>query len=97
MKWVVILLVLYLQGCSGLPMMFAGVASLTVSETTGKSVTDNALSAVNDKDCKTLRMFSSDPICQENIPQVQQPASLNSVADMEKIFEERKMARQGMK
>ena len=48
-----------------------GIGSVAVSETTGKSVTDHAVSTVNNKDCRVGRAFRNQEMCQPNeIPQV---------------------------
>lgn len=65
MKVLCALLVSCLCGCAA-PMLLTGVSvgSLAVSETTGKSVTDHAVSAVNNKDCKVVRALQNQEMCQ---------------------------------
>ena len=41
-----------------------GIGSVAVSETTGKSVTDHAVSTVNNKDCRVGRAFRNQEMCQ---------------------------------
>ena len=55
-----------LSGCATpLVMTGVGIGSLAVSETTGKSVTDHTVSAVNGgKDCRVGRMFKDQAVCQ---------------------------------
>ena len=56
-----------LSGCAT-PLMLTGVGigSVAVSETTGKSITDHTVSAVNGgKDCRVGRMFKDQAVCQD--------------------------------
>jgi hypothetical protein len=39
------------------------ISSVVTTETTGKSVTDHAVSAYQDKDCKVLRGFKGEDVC----------------------------------
>lgn len=41
-----------------------GIGSVAVSETTGKSVTDHAVSTVNNQDCRVGRAFRNEEMCQ---------------------------------
>ena len=42
------------------------MGSVAVSETTGKSITDHTVSAVNSgKDCRVSRMFKDQAVCQD--------------------------------
>lgn len=64
--------VVFLSGCA-VPVVVSvatGVASVAVNETTGKTVTDHAVSAVNGTDCRVSRMGKED-ICQDPIPKFQ--------------------------
>jgi len=57
-----------LSGCVAAPLMLTGISvgSVAVSETTGKSVTDHTVSAVNGgKDCRVGRMFKDQAVCQD--------------------------------
>lgn len=57
-----------LSGCVAAPLVLTGlgVGSVAVSETTGKSLTDHTVSAVNGgKDCQISRMFKDQEICQD--------------------------------
>jgi predicted regulator of amino acid metabolism with ACT domain len=69
MKLLCALLVSCLCGCAT-PLMLTGVGigSVAVSEATGKSVTDHAVSTVNNKDCRVSRAFADKPVCQESGP-----------------------------
>lgn len=47
-------------------IMFAlSISSLVSTEATGKSVTDHAISAYQDRDCKLARSVKGEDICQE--------------------------------
>jgi hypothetical protein len=73
-KLISLLIFVLLSGCAATPLMLTGVGigSVAVSETTGKSVTDHAVSTVNNKDCRVGRAFRNQEMCQPNeIPQVQ--------------------------
>jgi hypothetical protein len=57
-----------LSGCVAAPVILTGVSvgSVAVSETTGKSITDHTVSAVNGgKDCRVGRMFKDQAVCQD--------------------------------
>jgi starvation-inducible outer membrane lipoprotein len=57
-----------LSGCVAAPVVLTGlgVGSVAVSETTGKSITDHTVSAVNGgKDCRVGRMFTDQAVCQD--------------------------------
>ena len=57
-----------LSGCVAAPVVLQifGVGSLAVSETTGKSITDHTVSAVNGgKDCRVVRIFRDQAVCQD--------------------------------
>jgi hypothetical protein len=68
MKILCALLASCLCGCAT-PLMLTGVSvgSVAVSETTGKSVTDHAVSAVNNEDCRVGRAFRQQQICQPKV------------------------------
>jgi hypothetical protein len=68
MRLLTIPLLLSLSGCVAAPVVLTGlgVGSVAVSETTGKSITDHTVSAVNGgKDCRVGRMFKDETVCQE--------------------------------
>jgi hypothetical protein len=46
--------------------MVTGAASVAVNETTGKTVTDHTVSAVNGRDCRVSRIGRED-ICQDKV------------------------------
>jgi hypothetical protein len=70
-KILLVSFLLSLSGCVAAPLVLTGVgaASVATNETTGKSITDHAVSTVRDKDCKVSRMFSNQSVCQDNIPE----------------------------
>ena len=57
-----------LSGCAT-PLMLTGVGigSVAVSEATGKSVTDHAVSTVHNKDCKVSRALRNQEMCQPKV------------------------------
>jgi len=69
-------------------MIGAGVTSVAVSETTGKSVTDHTLSAINNKDCKAIRLLKDQQVCQNpNMTMAQgNRATESSVQEIEEIY-----------
>ena len=71
-KFLAILPIVFLSGCA-VPVMVSmvtGAASVAVNETTGKTVTDHTVSAVNGQDCRVSRIGKED-ICQDVIPKFQ--------------------------
>ena len=65
-----VLTVSLLSGCA-LPVAVSiatGAASVAVNETTGKTLTDHTISAVNGKDCRVSRMGKED-VCHDEYPQ----------------------------
>jgi hypothetical protein len=67
-KLILLAVPILLSGCVVAPVVLTGlgVGSVAVSETTGKSITDHTVSAVNGgKDCKVSRMFKDETVCQE--------------------------------
>ena len=62
---------LLLSGCA-VPVavsMITGAASVAVNEATGKTVTDHTVSSVSGQDCRVLRAFKDQSVCQPNIPE----------------------------
>ena len=57
-----------LSGCAAAPLVVTGIGigSVAVSESTGKSVTDHAVSAVNNQDCRVGRVLKKEDVCQPN-------------------------------
>jgi hypothetical protein len=67
-KLIFLAIPIFLPGCVAAPLVLTGVSvgSVAVSETTGKSVTDHTVSAVNGgKDCRVARMFKDQAVCQD--------------------------------
>ena len=65
MKILYALSVSCLCGCAT-PLMLTGVGvgSVAVNETTGRTLTDHAVSAVNNQDCRVGRAFRNQEMCQ---------------------------------
>jgi len=57
-----------LSGCAAAPLVATGISigSVAVAESTGKSVTDHAVSAVNNQDCRVGRVLKKEDVCQPN-------------------------------
>jgi hypothetical protein len=57
-----------LCGCAS-PVLLTGmsIGSVAVSEATGKSVTDHAVSTVNNQDCKVGRALRNKEMCQPKV------------------------------
>ena len=71
-KFLAILPMVFLSGCA-VPVVVSmgiGAASVAVNETTGKTVTDHTVSAVNGKDCRVSRVGKED-ICQDPVSKIQ--------------------------
>jgi len=66
-KILTVLTVISLSGCVAAPLVITGVgvASVASNETTGKSITDHAVSTVRDQDCKIARVWNDQPVCQD--------------------------------
>jgi len=55
-----------LSGCAAAPVIVTGlgITSVAVTETTGRTATDHAVSAVAQQDCRVGRAFQDQPVCQ---------------------------------
>lgn len=71
------------------------VSSLVSTETTGRGITDHAISAANGKDCKLVRVVQNEKICQDEakgtvtvtaIPAKVSPMGTDSVTQANDIF-----------
>lgn len=101
MKRVLVLLALTVQGCAAPAMLTGfGIGSVAVSETTGKSVTDHMISVANNQDCRTVRYFKDQPVCQDEVIVINQPKpvvvakSTSSVDALEQAMAQRKGVKQ---
>jgi hypothetical protein len=58
-----------LSGCAA-PVLLTGlgIGSVAVTETTGKTLTDQTVSAINGQDCRVGRMFKDQAVCQDDTP-----------------------------
>ena len=68
-KILLVSFLLLLSGCVAAPLVITGVGmgSVAVSETTGKTISDHTISAVNSgKDCRISRMFKDEAVCQDD-------------------------------
>ena len=69
MRLLAIFSVVLLSGCAVTPVVLTGIGlgSLAVNETTGRTVTDHAVSAVNGgQDCRVGRALKNEDICQDD-------------------------------
>ena len=89
--WKYLIITLMLSGCTTPVMLGAGVASIAVSETTGKSVTDHTLSAINDRDCRMARALKDQQVCQNANSTLAQGNRVteSSVAEIEEVYRKR--------
>ena len=55
-----------LSGCAAAPVLITGmgIGSVAINETTGRTVSDHAVSAVRDQDCRLGRAFRQEDVCQ---------------------------------
>lgn len=62
-----------MQGCAVPVLVATGIsaASVTVNETTGKTVSDHVVSGINGQDCKISRSFDGQSMCQVETPKLQ--------------------------
>ena len=62
----IILLTALLSGCAAAPLVITGIGitSVAVTETTGRTATDHAVSAVAQQDCKIGRALKKEEVCQ---------------------------------
>ena len=63
-KTFLLLTALLLNGCA-VPMFIAGVASVGVNESTGRTVSDHVVSGATGRDCRIARSFEGLDICQD--------------------------------
>ena len=54
------------SGCAAAPVIVTGmgIGSVAVSETTGRTATDHAVSTLVQQDCRVGRAFRDEPVCQ---------------------------------
>ena len=79
---------LILSGCVAAPLVITGVgaASVVTNEATGRTITDHTVSSVSGQDCKILRAFKDQAVCQPNIPESKVTTTgvtPSSIADIE--------------
>jgi len=65
-KLIFLVVPILLSGCAAAPVIVTGmsVGSVAISETTGRTATDHAVSAVAQQDCRVGRAFRDEPVCQ---------------------------------
>jgi len=87
-KLILLVFPLLLSGCAAVPLILSGVGlgGVAVNETTGKTITDHTVSSVSGQDCKILRAFKDQAVCQPNIPESEVTTTgvtPSSIADIE--------------
>ena len=62
----ILLITVLLSGCAAAPVIVTGmgIGSMAINETTGRTVSDHAVSAVRDQDCRLGRAFRREDVCQ---------------------------------
>ena len=71
-KLIALVIPFVLSGCAApLVLTGLGLGGVAVNETTGKSITDHTVSAVNSQDCRVARMFKNQAVCQDEKSQLQ--------------------------
>jgi hypothetical protein len=62
----ILIIAALLSGCAATPLLVTGIGigSVAVTETTGRTATDHAVSAVNNQDCRVGRVLKKEDICQ---------------------------------
>ena len=70
-KLIFLVVPILISGCVAAPLVITGVgaASVVTNEATGRTITDHTVSSVSGQDCKILRAFKDQAVCQPNIPE----------------------------
>ena len=65
-KLISLLIPVLLSGCAAAPLIVTGISmtSVAVTETTGKTMTDHAVSTAHGQDCKIGRALKKEEMCQ---------------------------------
>lgn len=77
-----------ISGCVAAPLVITGVgaASVVTNEATGRTITDHTVSSVSGQDCKILRAFKDQAVCQPDVPESKVTitgVTPSSIADIE--------------
>jgi hypothetical protein len=81
-----------LSGCVTAPLVLTGIGigSVAVTETTGKSITDHTVSTVAQQDCRVMRAFRNQDMCQtaapNSLPVVTTGVAPSSVQEIESRY-----------
>ena len=99
-RLLILSVVLGLQGCAP-GLMLVSIASIGATELTGRSLTDHALSTAHGQDCRGMRAFKSEEVCQDYpaeepktkpkvavaaSPKPTTPTTLTSIDQQEAVF-----------
>ena len=62
----VVVIAALVSGCAAAPVLVTGmgIGSVAINETTGRTVSDHAVSVVRDQDCRLGRAFRQEDVCQ---------------------------------
>ena len=87
-KLIFLVVPILISGCVAAPLVITGVgaASVVTNEATGRTITDHTVSSVSGQDCKILRAFKDQAVCQPNIPESKVTTTgvtPSSIADIE--------------
>ena len=87
-KLIFLVVPILISGCVAAPLVITGVgaASVVTNEATGRTITDHTVSSVSGQDCKILRAFKDQAVCQPNVPESKittTGVTPSSIADIE--------------
>ena len=70
-KLIFLVVPILISGCVAAPLVVTGfgAASVITNEATGRTITDHTVSSVSGQDCKILRAFKDQAVCQPNVPE----------------------------
>ena len=71
-------------------ILAVGITSVVTYETTGKGITDHAISAVRGQDCKLARSFQGESVCEPRGTVTVETYAGNTVQDYEKVLAQRR-------
>jgi len=68
-KLIFLVVPILISGCVAAPLVITGVgaASVVTNEATGRTITDHTVSSVRGQDCKILRAFKDQAVCQPDV------------------------------
>jgi hypothetical protein len=68
-KLIFLVVPILISGCVAAPLVITGVgaASVVTNEATGRTITDHTVSSVSGQDCRVLRVFKDQAVCQPDV------------------------------